>query len=49
MGSWAARILHEAGGRVVAVSDAFGATAAPPSGDRLDVPALLEWIGAKRR
>jgi glutamate dehydrogenase (NAD(P)+) len=27
VGSWAAQILHEMGGRVVAVSDAFGAVA----------------------
>lgn len=27
VGSWAAQILYEMGGRVVAVSDAFGAVA----------------------
>lgn len=48
VGSWAANILHECGGRVVAVSDAFGAIAAPPGSDRLDIPALMGWVATKR-
>ena len=39
VGSWTARLLHEAGGRVVAVSDVKGGILAP---DGLDVPALVE-------
>jgi glutamate dehydrogenase (NAD(P)+) len=37
VGSWAAHFLHEAGARVVAVSDVHGAV---HDGDGLDVPAL---------
>lgn len=39
VGSWLARLLHEAGAKVVAVSDIKGGI---HSGDGLDVPALLE-------
>jgi glutamate dehydrogenase (NAD(P)+) len=37
VGSWAARLFHEAGGRIVAVSDVSGAVRNPRG---LDVPAL---------
>ena len=46
VGSWAAQILHEAGGRVVAVSDAFGAVA---NEGGLDVPELRRHLEAKHR
>lgn len=39
VGSWAARFLHEAGARVVAVSDGKGGVRNP---DGLDVPKLVE-------
>jgi glutamate dehydrogenase (NAD(P)+) len=39
VGSWVARLVHEAGGRVVALSDAHGATENP---DGLDIPRLLQ-------
>ncbi len=41
VGSHAARLLHEAGTRVVAVSDAHGGV---HSGDGLDLPALLAHV-----
>jgi len=41
VGSWAAEILHEHGGKVVAVADAFGAIA---NESGLDVPALRKHI-----
>ena len=40
VGSWAAKLIHEAGGKVVAVSDVTGATRNPAG---LDVPALAEY------
>ncbi|PSC72533.1 glutamate dehydrogenase [Micractinium conductrix] len=43
VGSWAARILHEQGGHVVAVADALGATSAEAG---LDVPALVQHLAA---
>jgi glutamate dehydrogenase (NAD(P)+) len=39
VGSWVARLLHAAGGRVVAISDVTGMVANPRG---LDIPALLE-------
>ncbi|KAL6008327.1 NAD-dependent glutamate dehydrogenase [Asimina triloba] len=39
VGSWAARLLHEKGGKVVAVSDITGAI---KNTNGLDIPALLE-------
>ncbi len=39
VGSWAARLLHERGGTIVAVSDARGGVASP---EGLDVPKLVE-------
>ncbi|GAB4814483.1 hypothetical protein N2152v2_001529 [Parachlorella kessleri] len=41
VGSWAAQILHEQGGRVVAVSDVNGAIADP---EGLDVPELRRHV-----
>ncbi len=41
VGSWAARYLHQAGGRVVAISDVTGAVANPKG---LDVPALVAHV-----
>lgn len=38
MGSWAAKYIHERGGKVVAVSDITGAIKNP---NGLDIPALL--------
>lgn len=46
VGSWAASILHEHGGRVTAVSDAYGATACEAG---LDVPALRAHVEAGGR
>lgn len=42
VGSWAAQVLHEHGGRVVAVADAFGAIANERG---LDVPELRRHAG----
>lgn len=39
MGSWAAKFIHEKGGKVVAVSDITGAVKNP---DGIDIPALLK-------
>ncbi len=41
VGSWTARFLHEAGGRVVAVSDVRGGAQSP---EGLDVPALSAHV-----
>ena len=38
MGSWAARLVHERGGKVIAVSDVTGAVKNP---NGIDIPALL--------
>ena len=45
VGSWAARLIHEAGGKVVAVSDVSGAVRNPKG---LDVPALLKFAAEKK-
>ena len=42
VGSWAARIAHDLGARVVGVSDAYGAISCPPG---LDPEALLRHMG----
>jgi len=42
VGSWAARLFHEAGGRIVAISDVSGAVRNPAG---LDVPKLFEYVG----
>ncbi|KAL0401028.1 UNVERIFIED_CONTAM: Glutamate dehydrogenase A [Sesamum latifolium] len=39
VGSWAARLIHERGGKVIAVSDITGAVKNP---DGIDIPALLQ-------
>ena len=43
VGSWTARLVHEQGGRVVAVSDVGGAVRNP---EGMDVPALLAHVDA---
>jgi glutamate dehydrogenase (NAD(P)+) len=42
VGGWTARLFHEAGGRIVAVSDATGAVRNPAG---LDIPALAGYAG----
>jgi glutamate dehydrogenase (NAD(P)+) len=42
VGSWAARLIHESGGKVVAVSDVSGAIRNPAG---LDIPALFAHVG----
>ena len=44
VGSHAARLIAERGGRIVAVSDITGGIA---NDDGLDIPALLEWVADK--
>lgn len=44
VGSWAARLIHEKGGRVTAVGDVTGAIRAPHG---LDIPALIQHVEAK--
>ena len=39
MGSWAARLIHERGGKIVAISDISGAIKNPKG---LDIPELLK-------
>ena len=39
VGSWAARLIHERGGKVIAVSDITGAV---KNNDGIDIPALLQ-------
>jgi glutamate dehydrogenase (NAD(P)+) len=41
VGSWAARLLHEKGGKVVAVSDVKGGVRNPKG---LDVPDVVAWL-----
>ena len=41
VGSWAARLIHEAGGKVVAVSDVSGAIRNP---EGLSIPKLFQWV-----
>ncbi|HBY61741.1 MAG TPA: glutamate dehydrogenase [Solibacterales bacterium] len=43
VGSWAARLIHAEGGRVVAVSDVTGAVRNP---EGLDIPALVAHVAA---
>jgi glutamate dehydrogenase (NAD(P)+) len=45
VGSWAARLIHDAGGKVIAVSDVLGAVR---DNDGLDIPALQEHVGRTR-
>ncbi len=42
VGAWAAEIFHEQGGKVLAASDAFGATRNEKG---LDIPALRKHLG----
>ncbi len=46
VGSWAAQILYEQGGRVVAVSDAYGAVA---NEHGLEIPDLRAHLAANHR
>ena len=41
VGSWAARLFHAAGGKIVAISDVSGAVRNPAG---LDVPALFDYV-----
>jgi len=41
VGSWAARLLHDAGGKVVAVTDVKGGTADPKG---LAIPEVVAWM-----
>jgi glutamate dehydrogenase (NAD(P)+) len=41
VGSWAARLVHGKGGKVVAVTDVFGGTRNPAG---LDVPDVVAWL-----
>lgn len=43
VGSWAARLLHEAGGKVVAISDVSAGVYNP---EGIDIPAALEHVGS---
>ena len=45
VGSWAARLIHEAGGKVLAISD-VSAGIHDPAG--IDIPAALEHVGGGR-
>jgi glutamate dehydrogenase (NAD(P)+) len=45
VGSWAARLIHERGGKVVAVADVGGATRNPAG---LDIPALVAHLAASK-
>ena len=45
VGSWAARLLAQAGARIVAISDVTGAVRNP---EGLDVASLLAWVEAQR-
>jgi glutamate dehydrogenase (NAD(P)+) len=45
VGSWAARLIHESGGKIVAVSDVNGAVRNPAG---LDVPALFAHTSEKK-
>lgn len=46
VGSWAARLLREAGGKIVAVGDLTGAIRNPKG---IDVPALIDYVAANRK
>jgi glutamate dehydrogenase (NAD(P)+) len=45
VGSWAARLIHESGGKVVAVSDVTGLIRNP---NGLDVPKLFDYVQLKK-
>ncbi len=46
VGSYTARFLHEAGARIVAISDAYGAIFRP---EGIDIPALDRHVAASRK
>jgi glutamate dehydrogenase (NAD(P)+) len=46
VGSWAARLFHEAGGKIVAVGD-ISATIRNPAG--LDIPKVMEYVVANQK
>jgi glutamate dehydrogenase (NAD(P)+) len=46
VGSWAARLIHAEGGKIVAISDVSGALRNPAG---LDVPALFEYAAANKK
>ena len=46
VGSWAARLFHEAGGTIVAVGD-VSATIRNPAG--LDIPKVMEYVAANQK
>ena len=46
VGSWAARLLHAEGGKIVAVSDVSGAIRNPAG---IDIPALYEYALASKK
>ncbi len=46
VGSYAARILHEMGARIIAVSDAFGGI---QNEDGLDIPELLKYVAEHKK
>lgn len=45
VGSWAAQLIHESGGKIVAVSDISGAV---KNSKGLDIPSLLNHVKEKR-
>jgi len=45
VGSWAARLFHEAGGKIIAVSDVNGAVRNPAG---LDIRALVKFVGERK-
>jgi glutamate dehydrogenase (NAD(P)+) len=46
VGSWLAKLLHEQGAKVVAVSDVYGGVF---NGDGLDIPRLMEHVAETKR
>jgi len=46
VGSWVARILHQLGARIVAVSDQYGGVYSPRG---IEIPALLRYAGEAKR
>jgi glutamate dehydrogenase (NAD(P)+) len=45
VGSWAARLFHDAGGKIVAVSDVTGAVRNPAG---LPIPELVQYVAVKK-
>lgn len=46
VGSWGARLLHEQGAKIVAVSDVHGALY---NADGIDIPALMEYVAEHKK